>query len=92
MKREIRELHVVVFNLGYCREGYFHNLTIGTFDLYARSGESLSGFHTAHCAADAPAVDRDNLNIVFAIQWLKSGQGFGYLHLQRPPTVESSRN
>ena len=73
-------LLIVILDLRDRGEGYFDDLPIRTFDLYARSGESLGGFHTSNCAADAPAVNRDNLHVVLAIKWLQSRKCLGNFH------------
>jgi hypothetical protein len=62
---------VVIFDFGDRRKRYLDNLAIGAFYLDAWSRECLSGFHAPDNAADALAVNRYDLNIVFAVQRLK---------------------
>ena len=73
-------LLVVIFDLRYRREWYFYDLAIGTFDLYARSSEGLGGFHASNRTTHASAVNRDNLHVVLAIEWLQSRKCLGDFH------------
>jgi len=70
----------MILNLRNCREWYFDYLSIRTLNLYAGSGECLGGFHALNCAAHTPSVDRDDLNVIFAVKWLQSCQCLGYFH------------
>jgi len=71
----------MVLDLGDRGKWYLHYLTISAFHLDARGGECLGGFHAANDAPNALAIDRYNLNIVFAVQRLQRGEGFGYFHV-----------
>src|SRR2546423_1032002 len=62
---------VVVFNLGDSRKGYFDDLAVRAFYFHAWGGECLSGFHAPDNAPHALSVNRHDLDIVFAVQWLK---------------------
>ena len=72
---------VMVLDFGDRRKWYLDDLAIGAFYLDAWSGEGLSGFHAANNAPDALAVNRYDLNIVFAVQRLKCCKCFGDFHV-----------
>lgn len=72
---------VVIFDFGDLGKGDLYNFAVCTFHLDARCGEGLSGFHAAYHAAHALAVNRNNLNVVFAVKWLQGSQGFSYFHV-----------
>jgi hypothetical protein len=71
----------VVFDLSNGGKRYLNDLTIGAFYLNAWSGERLRGFHAPDNASHSLAVNRNYLNIVFAIQRLQGRQCFGYFHV-----------
>ncbi len=75
----------MIFDLGDRREGDFHDLAVGGFDLYAGSGERLGGLHASYCSAHSPAVSRNNLDVVFAVKRLQCCECLGYFHRPRPP-------
>jgi hypothetical protein len=71
----------MVLNLCDRRKRYLDDLAIGAFDLYAWSGEGLSGLHAPDNAPHALAVNRYNLNIIFAVQRLKGRKCFCDFHV-----------
>lgn len=74
-------LPIVIFDFGDSRKRYLHYFTIRALYLDAGSGECLRGFHAANCAPHALAVNRDDLNIVFAIKRSKRRQRLCDFHL-----------
>ena len=75
-RRERRErYHVVVsashlvkvLDLGDRSKRYFDDFAARTFHLDTRSGQSLGGFHALNDAANAPAINGDDLNVVFSV-------------------------
>jgi len=72
---------VVVFNLGDRGKGYLYDLAVRAFYLYAWGGECLSGFHAPDNAPHALSVNSHDLDIVFAVQWLKGCECFCDFHV-----------
>ena len=70
----------MILDLGYRRKGYLHNLASRDLDLDAGRGESLGGLHASNCSAHAPAIGRNDLNIVLAVKWLQSRECLGNFH------------
>ncbi len=70
----------MVFDFGDRRERNLHDLAIGAFDLDARSRQCLCGLHTANDAPNAIAVNRDDFDIVLAVERLEGRESFGYFH------------
>jgi hypothetical protein len=75
----------MILNLGNRRKRDFDDLAVGAFHLYAGSGECLGRFHAANDTPDSLAVNRDNLNIAFAVQRLQGCECFGHFHVWFPP-------
>ena len=71
---------VVIFNLSDRRKGNLDDLAVRAFYLHAWGGECLSGLHAPDNTAHALAVNRHDLDIVFAIQRLKGRKCFGDFH------------
>ena len=46
---------------------YFDDFAARAFHLDTRSGQSLGGFHAFNDAANAPAINSDDLNVVFSV-------------------------
>jgi len=80
---------VVVFDFGDRRKRYLDDLAIGAFYLHAWSGECLSGFHAPDNAPHTLAVNRHDLNIVFAVQRLKGRKCFRDFHVSLFSKVQS---
>ena len=57
----------MVFDFCDGGKGYFYNFPIRTFHLDAGGGERLRRLHAANDAPNTLAVERYNLNIVFAV-------------------------
>ena len=76
----------MIFDLGDGREGDLHDLTIGTFDLYAGSSEGLGSLHASHGSAHSPAVRCNDLDVVLAVKRLQRRECFGYFHRRILPT------
>src|SRR6266850_3645143 len=72
---------VVVFNLGDGRKGYLDDLAVRAFYLHARGSECLSGLHAPDNAPHALSVNRHDLDIVFAVQWLQGCECFCDFHV-----------
>lgn len=72
---------VVVFNLGDRRKGYLDDLAVRALYLHAGGGECLSGLHAPDNAPHALAVNRHDLDIVFAVQRLKGRKCFCDFHV-----------
>jgi hypothetical protein len=72
---------VVVFDFGDRRKRYLDDLAIGAFYLHAWSGECLSGFHASDHTPHALAINRHDLNIVFAVERLKGRKCFRDFHV-----------
>ena len=60
-------LGIQIFDLSYRRKGDFNDIAVGTFHLDARRGQRLRGFHAAHNATNAPAIEGRDLDVVFAV-------------------------
>lgn len=71
---------VVVLDLGDGGKWNLNDLAAGAFDLHARRGQRLRGFHTAHSAAHALAIEGYDLNVVFSVERLQRRQRFCYFH------------
>ena len=70
----------MVLDLCYRRKGYLHNFPVGAFHLDTWSRQCLSGFHAANGTSNTLAIDRYDLNIVFAEQRLQGRQCFSDFH------------
>jgi hypothetical protein len=70
----------VIYDFGDDCERDFDDLAVGAFDLDARCGERLRHLHTANNAANALAVRSDDFDVVFAVEWFQSCEGFGNFH------------
>lgn len=75
----------MVFDFGDRRKRYFDDLTARTFHLDTRSGQSLCGFHAPDDAANAPAVEGDDLNVVFPVERLEGRKCFSDFHSYSRP-------
>ena len=64
-------LAVVIFDLGDVRKGYLDEFAIGALNFDAGGGQRLGRFHAPHDTADTPAIDRDDLDIVFTVERLQ---------------------
>ena len=64
-------LAVVIFDLGDVGKGYFNEFAIGALNFYAGSSECLGRFHAPHDTSDTPAVNHDDLDIVFTVERLQ---------------------
>src|SRR5436853_5172629 len=73
---------IVIDDFGNRRERNLYDLAVGALDLDAWRRQRLRRFHAAHDAADAVASLRHDLNIAFAIKWLKRCEGPGDFHLR----------
>src|SRR5205807_8490523 len=73
---------IVIDDFGNRRERNLYDLAVGALDLDARRRQRLRRFHAAHDAADAVALLRHDLNIAFAVEWLKRCQRPGDFHLR----------
>ena len=73
---------IVIDDFGNRRERNLYDLAVGALDLDAGRRQRLRRFHAAHDAADAVASLRHDLNIAFAIKWLKRCEGPGDFHLR----------
>ena len=70
----------MIFDLGDRRERNFYDLAIRDLDLDAWRGERLGCLHAPHCATHTPAIGRNDLYIVLAIEWLQRCECLGYFH------------
>src|SRR2546429_7972044 len=70
----------MIYDFGDGCERDFDDLAVGAFDLDARRGERLRHLHAANDAADALAVRSDDFDVVFAVEWFQSCEGFGDFH------------
>ena len=70
----------MIYDFGDGCERDFDDLAVGAFDLDARRGERLRHLHAANDAADALAVRSDDFDVVFAVEWFQSCEGFGNFH------------
>jgi hypothetical protein len=70
----------MVFDFSDRGKGYLDDVAIRAFNLHARSRQGLRSFHASHNASDATSVERDNLDVVFAIERLESGESLGDFH------------
>ena len=77
---------VMIFNLGDRRKRYFDDLAARTLHLDTRSGQSLCGFHAPNNAANATAVECDDLNVVFPIKRLECRKCFCDFHSYSLPS------
>ena len=68
------------------RKRNLHDLAIGDLNLNTGRCEGLGGLHAANCATHAPAVRRDDLHVVLAVEWLQSRERLCYFHFLRLPT------
>ena len=71
----------MIFDFSDRRERNLNYFAISALYLHAGSSEGLSGFHASDDAPHALAVNRYNLNIIFAIKRLKGRKCFGYFHV-----------
>ena len=58
---------VKILDLSDRSKRYFDDFAARTFHLYTRSSQSLGGFHALNDAANAPAINGDDLNVVFSV-------------------------
>jgi hypothetical protein len=70
----------MILNLRDRGKWYLDDFTIRTFYFDTWSSQSLRGFHALHNAADAPAVEGYDFNIVLAVKRLKCRKCFGDFH------------
>jgi hypothetical protein len=70
----------MILDLRYGREGNFHDLPVRDLDLYAGRREGLGGLHASHRPAHSPAIRRDDLHVVLAVQGLERCECFGDFH------------
>ena len=70
----------MVLNLRDRRKWDLDDSTIRAFYFDTWSSQSLRGFHALHNAADAPAVEGYDFNIVLAVKRLKCRKCFGDFH------------
>ena len=75
---------IVVFDFCDRGKGYFDDLSVGAFDLYAGSSEGLGGFHAAHNSPDATAIDGDYLYIVLTVEGFQCSERFCNFQSYRP--------
>jgi hypothetical protein len=71
---------VMVFDFGYGGKRYLYDLAVLTLHLHARRGQGLSGFHAPNDASDALAIERDDLDIVFAVERPERRECFCHFH------------
>jgi len=84
---------VMIFDLGDRRKRYFDDLAARTLHLDTRSGQSLCGFHAPNNAANATAVEGNDLNVVFPVKRLECRKCFSDFHsYSRPFGVMASRH
>jgi hypothetical protein len=72
---------VVISYFRYLREGDFDEFTVRTFDLNAWSREGLGRLQTFNNPADSLTINRDDFDVVFAVQRLKRGKGLSNFHV-----------
>src|SRR6266536_4346193 len=86
-------LHLVmIFDLSDRRKRYLDDLAALSFHLDTRSSQSLRGFHTPNDAANPPAVEGDDLDVVFPVKRLKCRKCFSDFHsFSRPFGAHASR-
>jgi hypothetical protein len=71
---------IVVDDLNDRGKRNLDDLAVAAFHFHARRSQRLGHFHTAHHAAHADAVARDNLDIVLAVKRLQCRQCSGDFH------------
>ena len=70
----------MILDLRYRRKRYLHNLTVCNLNLDAGSGEGLGGLHASNCATHAPAVGRNDLDVVLAVKRLQCRECLSDFH------------
>ncbi len=71
---------VVVSDLGDRWKWDLYYFAIGALDFDAGSRQCLSGLHAANSATHSLSVDRNDLNVIFAVQRLEGRKSFSYFH------------
>ena len=74
----------MVFDFRDGWKGDLHKVAVRAFDLYAWRRQGLGRFHAAHRSSYSPAIERNDLDIVLAVERLECRQCFRNFHVHPP--------
>ena len=70
----------MIFDLGDGGKRDLYNLPARNLDLHARRCEGLGCLHASNRTSHPPAIGRNDLDVVLAVEWLQGCECLGYFH------------